>query len=168
MFDVHIQLEDINISSIEKQDVLDIQKWINYQTCNSTDRDKPLPLTEFYERFLEYYISESEFFLKINLGDKLIGVLKGRIEFKNPNEVWLSYFILDHNLRGRGIGSKIIDNIKNYFLHNFGIDNFYTGVCEKDTRILKFWKKNNFQLFRVSKNYFNNDGQELDMIIMRI
>lgn len=168
MFDVHIQLEDINISSIEKQDVLDIQKWINYQNCNSTDIDEPLPLKEFYERFLEYYISESEFFLKINQGDKLIGVLKGRIEFKNTNEVWLRYFLLDHNLRGRGIGSKIINNIKDYFSNNLGIDSFYTGVCEKDTRILKFWKKNNFQLFRISKNYFDNDGQELDMIIMRL
>lgn len=168
MFDVHIQLDDINISSIEKQDVLDIQKWINHQNNNSDDNDKQLPLKEFYERFLEYYISESEFFLKVSQGDILIGVLKGRIEFKITNEVWFTYYILDNTLRGKGIGSKIIEAVMGYFSNSLGMDSFYTTVCEKDTRIIKFWKNNNFKIYRVSKSYFNNDGQDLDMIIMKV
>lgn len=168
MFDIHIQLEDIKISSIEKEDVIDIQKWINYQNSNSDDKNNPLPLKEFYERFLEYYISEGEFFLKINQEDKLIGVLKGRIEFRSVNEVWFRYFLIDNDLRGRGLGTKIIEVIKRYFSNNLGIDDFYTDVCESDARVINFWKKNSFKIYRVSKSYYNNDGKELDMLVMKV
>ncbi|MCM8710359.1 GNAT family N-acetyltransferase [Clostridium sp. SYSU_GA19001] len=167
MFDIHIDIDDINISSIEREDIVTIQKWINYQQCNFKDTNKPMELKEFYERFLEYYVSEGEFFLKINKHNNLIGILKGRIEFKNPNEVWLWYFLLDNLYRGNGIGSQIIKSLQNYFSNGFGIYNFYTGVCEKDTRALKFWNKNNFKLIRVSKDFFNIDGRNMDMFVLK-
>jgi RimJ/RimL family protein N-acetyltransferase len=166
MFDININLDDLNISSVEKEDILNIQMWINDQNCTKPDCDKPLPLKEFYERFLEYYVSESEFFLKINQGEKLVGVLKGRIEFKNTSEVWLWYFLIDSNCREKGLGTKILEKITSYFSNELGIYNFYTGVCEKDTGMLSFWNKNSFRLIRVSKDYFNVDGEELDMIVM--
>lgn len=167
MFDIHIDIDNISISSIEREDIIKIQKWINHQNSNFKDITKPLKLREFYERFLEYYVSENEFFLKINKDNNLIGVLKGRIEFKNPNEVWLWYFLLDNDYRGKGIGSQIIKSVENYFSNNFGIYNFYAGVCEKDTKILKFWNKNNFKLIRVSKDFFNIDGRYMDMLVLK-
>lgn len=167
MFDIHINLEDITISSIEREDIIKIQKWINYQNCNYIDNTKPLGLKEFYERFLEYYVSEGEFFLKINKKDEIIGILKGRIEFKNPSEVWLWYFLLDTDYRGQGIGSRIIHSVEDYFTNGFGIYNFYTGVCEKDTRILKFWVENRYKLVRVSKDFFNIGEQNVDMLVLK-
>jgi RimJ/RimL family protein N-acetyltransferase len=165
MFDIHINIDDISISSIEKEDIISIQKWINFQNCNL--KDKMLGLREFYERFLEYYVSEVEFFLKINKQDTLIGVLKGRIEFKNPNEVWLWYFLLDNNYRGKGIGSNIIKSVQNYFSNELGIYDFYTGVCEQDIRVLKFWSKNGYKLIRVSKGFFNINGKDENMMIFK-
>jgi RimJ/RimL family protein N-acetyltransferase len=167
MFDVHLDLNDLNISSVEKEDIISIQKWINDQNYGSNDIEKQLGLREFYERFLEYYVSEGEFFLKITKDNNLIGVLKGRIEFKNPTEVWLWYFLIDKDYRGRGIGSGIISSVKEYFNDGFGIDNFYTGVCAEDTDVLRFWKKNGFTLIRVSKGFFSVDEKDRDMMIMK-
>jgi RimJ/RimL family protein N-acetyltransferase len=167
MFDVHLDLNDLNISSVEKEDIISIQKWINDQNYGSNDIEKQLGLREFYERFLEYYVSEGEFFLKITKDNNLIGVLKGRIEFKNPTEVWLWYFLIDKDYRGRGIGSEIINSVKEYFNDGFGIDNFYTGVCAEDTDVLRFWKKNGFNLIRVSKGFFSVDEKDRDMMIMK-
>lgn len=167
MFDISIKGNDISISSIEKEDIIPIQKWINNQQALNINIEKPLGLKEFYQRFLEYYVSESEFFLKINQGESIIGVLKGRLEFKNNNEVWFWYYLIDNELRGKGIGSNIIKEVINYFSNNFGIYNFFTGVPAKDTDITRFWINNNFKLIRVSKNFFNINGEEIDMMILK-
>jgi GNAT superfamily N-acetyltransferase len=167
MFDINIDIDDVNISSIEKEDIVSLQQWINFQNYNFKDKEKPLGLREFYERFLEYYVSEGEFFLKINKGAMLIGVLKGRIEFKSSNEVWFWYFLLDNECRGKGIGSSIIKAVQNHFYQGFGINDFYTGVCEQDTKVLRFWRKNNYKLIRVSKGFFNVNEEDKDMLILK-
>lgn len=167
MFDINVNVEDIRISSIERQDIVKIQKWINYQNHTYEHEREPLGLKEFYERFLEYYVSENEFFLKITKEDNLIGILKGRIEFKNLNEVWIWYFIIDNKYRRAGYGSRIIKAVESYFWSSFGINNFYTGVCEKDSEALRFWNRNQFKLVRVSKEYFNINGRDLDMLVLK-
>lgn len=167
MFDINIKIDDISISSIEKEDIIYIQKWINNQQALNINIENPLGLKELYQRFLEYYVSESEFFLKLNLGESLIGVLKGRLEFKNDNEVWFWYYLIDHEFRGKGIGSNIVKEVMDYFSNNFGIYNFYTGVPAKDVDIKRFWLNNNFNLIRVSKNFFNINGEEIDMHILK-
>ncbi|MCM0648969.1 GNAT family N-acetyltransferase [Clostridium swellfunianum] len=168
MFDMNVNIDDdIYIRSVKKEDVVSIQKWINNQNYNLNDKEKPLGLKEIYERFLEYYVSEGEFFLKINKGDALIGILKGRIEFKNPNEVWIWYFLIDKECRNKGIGSKIVEGVENYFNQGFGIYDFYCGVCEQDTKFLRFWNKNGYRLMRISKGFFKVDEQYKDMMIFK-
>lgn len=167
MFDIHLDIGNISISSIEKEDLISIQKWINTQYYYS-DNEKPLVLKDFYERFLEYYVSENEFFLKINKEDKMIGVLKGRMEFKSTNEVWIWYYLLENEYRRKGIGSAIINGIIKYFQEELGIYSFFVLVSEKDINILNFWKKNKFKLLRVSKDFFNIAGEKKDMLILKL
>ncbi|SKA75277.1 Ribosomal protein S18 acetylase RimI [Clostridium sp. USBA 49] len=167
MFDININMDNMVISNIERQDILYIKDWINNQNLSYLNNTKPIDFNELYERFLEYYVSENEFFLKITNDDNLIGIIKGRIEFKNLNEVWIWNFIIDEKYRGNGIGSKIIDSIKNYFLNSFGIYSFYTVACEKDIKALKFWNKNGFEISRISKGYFNINGNDFDMFILK-
>lgn len=166
MFDLHLETGNISISSIEKEDIIPIEQWINTQYY--CDNEKPLVQKDFYERFLEYYVSENEFFLKIIIEDKMIGVLKGRMEFKTNNEVWLWYYLLDNEYRRMGIGSTIINSIIKYFQLQLGIFSFFAVVSKKDTCILNFWKKNFFELQRVSKNFFNIAGEETDMLILKL
>lgn len=152
MFDIRLKFENVEILSIEKEDLEKIYKWYVKEE-NSLHRLQGEAMNEnqFYERFLEYYLSECEFFLKVVRDKKLVGIIKGRIEFKNPNEVWIGYMMLDHSLRGKGLGSKVLKEMIKYFCVECGICNFYVKVKEKKNSFVNFLIKNKFQVLRFSQ-----------------
>lgn len=159
MFDIKLSFGDIEISSLEKEDLEYVYNWLEKQYIFS--ENKVLHKNDFKQRFLEYYINECEFFVKINKADKLIGMLKGNIEFKNPNEVWLSYFLLDYRFAKNGIGSYILNNVMTYFSKECNIGNFYINLKEENLYSVKFWKKNHFGIHK----YFS--GETGNHIILR-
>ncbi len=119
------------------------------------------------ERFLESYISECEFFLKINKCFKLVGILKGRLEFKNPNEAWLWFFYIDDNYRNTELGNITVKEIMKYVFTQYGIDIFFIRIMKEDKEILNFWKDLGFKSVRMVKKFYNIDGEYKDMVIMR-
>jgi len=165
MFDIDMQFNDVNICSIENEDVVFIQDWFNskHGVCDKNAID----LQEFHKRFLEYYVSECEFFLKINKNNKFIGVIKGRIEFKNPNEVWFSCYLLDSGERGKGLGTDIINYVVKCFNESYGINSFYVAVELENPTMLRFWKNNRFELQRVCKNLYGLQFQAKDMLLLK-
>ena len=166
MFDLDMQFNDVNICSIENEDVVFVQSWFNSEQgfCN---KSIAIDLHEFHKRFLEYYASECEFFLKINKNNKFIGIIKGRIEFKNPNEVWFSFYMLNSEERGKGLGSDIINYIIKSFNEGYGIDSFYVAVELEDAASLKFWKKNRFEIQRVCKNLYGLHDKTKEQLLMK-
>ncbi|WP_139905183.1 GNAT family N-acetyltransferase [Clostridium thermarum] len=166
MFDVELAFEDVEISSILKEDLAMVQNWMGEQIRKTTEAVWT-NIEELGDRFLEYYMSENEIFLKIKKEDKLIGVFKGRVEFKDPNEVIIWCFVIDCNLRGQGLGSKILRELIKHFEINYDIHSFSTGIVAGSNSAVKFWKKNNFLLHRVSKNFFNVEGEEKDMLLYK-
>lgn len=165
MFDVSIQFEDISILNMEEKDMLLVQQWMNEE--QSSHINEPLKLNELYERFLEYYVSECEFFLKILKNNIFVGILKGRIEFKNPNEVWIWDFYIDNKIVEENLAGKILNNIMKFFFESYGIMDFFTGIAEKDMKTIKFLKKNKFQLLRISKDFYNINEKYMDMLIFK-
>jgi len=165
MFEVSMQFDDINISSIENEDLECIQNWLNLE--QEFNAENSLEFQDLYKRFLEYYASECEFFLKISKHNRLIGIIKGRIEFKNPNEVWFSFYLLDSKERGSGQGSRILNNIIKCFNESYGISNFFVVALANEVGMLKFLKKNKFDLQRVSKNFYSIEGSYKDMLLFR-
>ncbi len=95
MFNIDIVSHDVSIMNVEKEDIVKIEKWINNQRVLNIAAKKNYGIVEFYERYLEYYVSEGEYFVKVLFGSELIGIIKGRIEFKNPNEVWIMCYLLE-------------------------------------------------------------------------
>jgi RimJ/RimL family protein N-acetyltransferase len=168
MFDLSINFNDITISSIVQEDIVCIQKWMNEQQFYAQEAlNKPMPLKELQERFIEYYMSENEFFLKIKQEDNLIGIFKGRIEFKTTNEVLIWCYILDKEARGRGLGSKILSEILSYFQDKLGINSFSASIVAGSQNAIKFWSKNKFFLHRISKNFFKVEDKILDMLVLK-
>lgn len=166
MFDIELLIDDIRLSSVEKEDVQIIKDWMQ-EEMNSKNSELWTDISELDDRFLEYYMSENEFFLKVIKNNKLVGILKGRVEFKKPNDVFIGCFILDSNLRGEGLGSRILLETIKYFEKNFGIYNFYTSIIDGSKEAIKFWTKNSFVLHRISRNFFNIKGKERDMLIFK-
>jgi len=167
MFDINFSVDDINVCSMESSDVVSAMEWLEAEKRKGNLYDEYLNIGELKERFLESYLSEGEFFLKIIKEKKFVGIIKGRIEFKNYNEVWIGYYIIDRQLNIESLDSVILGNLTNYFDKEFGIDSFATMVPEDNLVAKAFWSRNGFSLVRVSENYFESSGKDVNMLIFR-
>ncbi|WP_315116949.1 GNAT family N-acetyltransferase [uncultured Clostridium sp.] len=166
MLDIEFDLQDINILNIQKEDEEIIQHWL-YEQCEFYEGDiYPIEIDKLHDRFLEYYISENEFFVKIQHDGKLIGIIKGRIEFKNPTEAWVWCIMLDYRYRNLGIGSNIINELNKYLIREYGVANLYTTIVE-NPKTINFLKKNGYKIIRSSKNYYDINGKQMDMLILK-
>jgi Acetyltransferases len=164
MLELKINFNDISISNINEDDLTQIQAWMEFENQFAYGEDN---LEELHERYLESYISECEFFLKINKKEELIGILKGRLELKNPNEVWIWFFYLNNEYRNSNIGMKIIQELISYFSDEYGIDIYFTRIIRDNEENIGFWKNVGFQIVRMVKNFYCIDGKSMDMLIMK-
>ena len=167
MFNIDIKFDNITIISVEKKDIFKIEGWINKQQALNIDAQKNYGIKEFYERYLEYYMSEGEYFLKVLCGSELIGIIKGRIEFKNPNEVWIMCYLLEVSLYSGDTATKIINEFLNHLYENYGMRNFYTFVSANNYDMIKMWKNNNFDISRVTSNFLELDSEAKDILILK-
>ena len=167
MFDINFSVDDINICSMESSDIIPAMEWLEEEKQKGNLNEKHLNILELRERFLESYLSEGEFFLKIVKEKKFVGILKGRIEFKINNEVWIGYYIIDEDMQKKGLDSIILKHLTNYFDKELGIYSFFTVVSEDNLETIAFWNKNGFSLIRIAENYFDSDGQDTNMLIFR-
>ncbi len=157
MLDIDFNFKDITITNIQQKDLSIIQKWSEY--------DEQSSLEQLTERYLESCLSECEFFLKILRDSRVVGVIKGRVEFKNPNEAWIWFFYLDP-LEDSQLDSEIIKRLFGYLSDEYDIKLFFTRVAVNDEAAIKFWKKMGFRHLRLVKDYYSINGQSVDMIIM--
>lgn len=167
MFDINIQFDEVDISSVENEDLIYIQNWFNSERLGCIETKNPLKFDDFYKRFIEYYASECEFFLKIYFKKELIGIIKGRVEFKSTNEVWITDFLLDSEMLNEKVSKNILSKVMFYFRNGYGINNFFTGVMEEDTMAMEFWKCNSFEVIRIAKNFYNISETKKDMFILK-
>ncbi|AKA72079.1 GNAT family N-acetyltransferase [Clostridium scatologenes] len=164
MLDIHIQFDDIEMSNINEEDLPQVQKWMEYE---KSFFEEETDLNDLRERFLESYISECEFFLKISQNLKLIGILKGRLEFKNPSEAWIWYFYINDNYRNTELNSLTAKKIMKYFSDEYRINTFFIRMMKEDKKSIDFWKKLGFVSIRMVKNFYSIHGEYKDMIIMK-
>lgn len=164
MLEVELRFNDINILNIEKSDLPQIQNWMKLQKQFVHDETD---LQELKERFLESYISECEFFLKINRKQELLGIIKGRLEFKNPNEAWIWFFYIDDKYRTANLNNQIMEELLNYFLCEYDVDIFCTRIIKSDRESLEFWKNIGFKSVRMVKDFYTINGKFMDMLIMK-
>ncbi|MHC6179026.1 GNAT family N-acetyltransferase [Clostridium sp. JNZ X4-2] len=164
MLDVEIRLRDVEISNVYQQDLIGIKKWMEMK---KTFAEEERNLDKLTERFLESYISECEFFLKIKKREELIGILKGRIEFKSQNELWIWFFYLDKIYKDSDLGNVIIKELMGYFSKEYDAAVFFTRIIKNEIENLNFWKQMGFSVVRRVKNFYNINNRYMDMIIMR-
>ncbi|KEI97441.1 hypothetical protein N494_14420 [Clostridium botulinum A2B7 92] len=158
MLDINLKYEDIEIANIEKENIEDVFYMMKSNENEANVDCHPLTnVKELEDTFIEYYLNECEFFIKIMYRSYLIGVMKGRAEFKNPNEIWILYFFKDrYKLEDRKWYS-IIHNLEIYFFKQYGIDDFYVVVDNNNLNLINIFKKNGFSISRIyEKNKYDN------------
>lgn len=149
---VNIMNGDIAIRNIEKEDLLEALKCVNQsnESVVAMGRTSIFTIEEIQQRYLEALINSMEFFCCIEYKGIIIGILKGRLESKNPNILCLTSLILLEEYRGLGLGSKILNNVEEYFSRNFCVDKFYSLIMENNKRARQFWINNNYKIARVT------------------
>lgn len=164
MFDIDIKFNDICIKSIQEEDVHKLKKWFISQHM---DLKYYIDFNDLYERFLEYYMSECEFFLEINKHENLSGILKGRIEFKSKNMVWISCFCVNEDFIDKDEQKFILENMLDYFCKSFGVSCFLTGVAQSEKNTIRIFREVNFKVIRINKEFYTNYKDKEDLIILQ-
>lgn len=149
---VNIIHGDINIRNIDKEDISEVLKCVNQsnESFTSMGRNSSFTREEIHQRYLETLINSMEFFCCIEYKGNTIGILKGRLESKNPNELCIMSLILLEEYRGFGLGSKILKCVEEYFSINFSVNKFYSLIIENNIRAIQFWINNNYKIARVT------------------
>ncbi|MDT8715264.1 GNAT family N-acetyltransferase [Clostridium sp. 19966] len=166
MLDMELYFDDISISSVNNRDIDNLEIWMREQIDESF-KNSWMNIDEIRERFVEYYISENEIFLKILRENKILGIFKGRAEFNPNGELVIWCYIIDRQYRNKGIGSKVLGEIIKYLYSSLGIKNCLAGVVDGSREAFNFWNKNEFMFSRVSKNFFEDGNIKKDMIILK-
>jgi ribosomal protein S18 acetylase RimI-like enzyme len=164
MLDIEMKFNNIIVSNVEKKDLPQIHEWMELEGKFVYEESN---LNELNERFLESYISEGEFFLKINNNNELIGIIKGRLEFKNPNEAWIWFFYINDKYRVTSLSNNIINALISQFYQKYGIDIFFTRVIKNDSENIRFWRNMGFNIIRIVKDFYNINDEYIDMLIMK-
>lgn len=167
VINIHFENKVYTFSSVVKEDLSKLSEWIKENneedhTCYSLDNQI------FYRRFLEYYVTENESFIKVHKGSKLVAVFKGRLELENKRELFIWLFVVEKGLRNEGIGSEIVETIIEYFMKEYKIDTVEVGVVGSNLEGISFWNSRNFEVARVSKDFFEDkESKERNLVIMK-
>lgn len=167
MVGVSFKFNDYIVSSVEEYGLEELNTWIKVNNnkdniCYSLDNQM------FYRRFLEYYVTESEYFLKVYRDGEIVGVFKGRLELEGKKELFIWLFVIKKELRNEGMGSEIIENIIEYFIGNYTVDTIKVGVIQDNLEGISFWNSNGFIVERVSKDFFQDEkGRARNLVIMQ-
>lgn len=158
MLEVSFDFDDIEITNIMQEDLMSI--------VERGEDDKRFSIARLNERFLESYLSECEYFLKVTKGGALIGLIKGRVEFKNPHEAWIWFYYIDEQCCDRGLDVSVALNLLEYLKEEYLVKDFYIRVPMDDLKAIQFWKGMGFKSLRAVKDFYFIDGQNIDMLIL--
>lgn len=166
LIDVEFYYKDFKITSVKKSDINILNEWIILNDKFSVDLfslDKQL----FFRRFLEYYLTEEELFLKIEKDSEIYGVFKGRLELQEKSELFIWLYLIDSRFRNNGLGKSMLMEILQYFKNEYYINSFKVGVNLKNKKAIKFWNNVGFNKLRITKNFFEDNKYETsDLLIL--
>lgn len=153
MIPVNISIDDITIKNIEINELMNILNCINesQSNCIALGRDDLMNYHEIEERYLESLMNSLEFFCGIYLNNKLIGLIKGRIENKIEKELWILSYLFLKEYREKGNGTKVLKNFEKHFHFNYCINKFCILIMENNEQGQKFWTKNGYTVTRITK-----------------
>lgn len=163
MIPINICNNDIIIKNIEANELKQVLECVNESADNykALGRDKPMTCDEIEQRYLESLMNSLEFFCGIYLNNKIIGIIKGRIENKNDRELWLLSYLFLEKYRKMGNGTKVLKIFEEYFLDNYSINKFCILIMENNENAQSFWAKNGYLLTRVTKLAEKNNFSEM-------
>lgn len=173
MLTINRKIDNLTFKDIAKEDLRDVMELYNQNESNiyATGIDRRMSLEDMNEKYLEVLVNSHEFFIGIFLeagsAKKLIGVVKGRIDYENSDEAWISSILIDNRHQRAGIGSKAANALIDMLNKSYDVKRVYIGVIAGNEIGMLFWKKLSFSYYRTIEQYIQLKNLAADFIIMK-
>lgn len=159
MVNINFNYENYTFESVKESDFKELIEWMR-KNNETYDITYSLDSQVFYQRFIEYYVTDNECFIIIKKENNIVGVFKGRLDLEDKEELFIWYFTIDRKFRGKGLGSEIIERIIEYFESRYSISVTKVGIVEDNRGALNFWKSIRFTFLRSAKNFFRYEAEQ--------
>lgn len=161
--------ELIYIDCIDKAKIQKVLEWYNNKEyAFATGIDKSISISELHTKLAEVLVCENEFFLGIyfKCDGELIGLIRGGVNTRFKNALWINSIIIDKEYQNRGFGSIVVNIINSYFRNTHKVLGTYVSVIEDNQKALGFWIKNGFYEVRKMKKKLILNSLKHNVIIM--
>jgi len=78
---------------------------------------------------------------------KLVAIMDLVDGYPDQDTAYIGFFMMNHELQGVGIGSKIVSEVLQY-LHEIDFKHCRLGIDKHNPQSNHFWKKNGFEIIR--------------------
>lgn len=158
MIPVKIVNEGIVITNIEHGSLHSVLKCVNESAESrlAMGRESELSYRDVEERYMETLLSSLEFFCGIYVEEEFAGIIKGRLENKNRVELWILSFILMEKYRNKGIGTKVVEYLEDYFSTGCNVSDYYVIVTQANKQGRDFWASRGYNVARIAKDIYEN------------
>lgn len=167
------QKDNLILKDIAKEDLMDVLNLYNQNEQNiyATGIDRRMSLEDINEKYLEVLVNSHEFFTGIFLDkDKvmqMVGVIKGRIDYEDSDEAWISSILVDNRYQRLGIGTKAVETLIEMLHKCYDVKRFFIGIIAGNNIGRCFWQKLEFSYFRTIEQYIKLKTLAEDFIIMK-
>lgn len=182
MLTINIKAKDLLFKDITKDNFDEVLRLYNQNEINmyATGIDRAMSIEDITEKYLEVLINSHEFFagiFKDTTGEetgsgesadyRMIGVIKGRIDYENSEVAWISSILIDGSLQRKGIGTYSVDSIMEHLKDTYGIRGIMIGILSGNAIGKRFWKKLGFKYIRTIDQFIKLQSKTEDFIIMK-
>jgi RimJ/RimL family protein N-acetyltransferase len=170
MFSLNIANERIWFKDIKPDDLPLILKWYNKVDyfMYATGVSQPITLEVITQKYAEVAICSSEFFVGIfeREGGNMVGILKGSLQYKHRDAVWISSIVIDTLYQKKGYGTAAIELLFDHLKSTGKVKNAYLAVIEDNIQGKNFWLKQNFRVLRRMESRFVLMDKKRSAVIM--
>jgi RimJ/RimL family protein N-acetyltransferase len=168
-------MENLSFKDVNQESLEDLLRLYNQNEINiyATGIDRPMSLDDIKQKYLEVLVNCHEFFATIFVHNsesgkkKMIGVIKGRIDYDNNDEAWISSILIDSSYQNNGIGTKVVKSIIKMLKDTYDIKVVYIGILSGNRIGRGFWSKMGFRYIRTIEQYIKLNNKNEDFIIMK-
>ncbi|MDQ2085937.1 GNAT family N-acetyltransferase [Herbivorax sp. ANBcel31] len=165
MFFLNTNSDEIYFKNVELNQLIKIHKWYNNigEYRFATGVDIPITFDDMLRKYFNIMSSSEEFFVGIyNVLDNMVGLLKGRVIFKEK-VVWIKTLMVGTEFRGKGYGKKTVNLLLDYLIKKTDVKKIYLTVAKENKRACDFWKK---QGFEEVENHINSNEKKIKLLFL--
>lgn len=175
MLTINRNFDNLFFKDITKENLDEVLHLYNQNEINmyATGIDRAMSFEDICQKYLEVLVNSHEFFagiFKIDSDlhkDKMIGVVKGRIDYDNSEEAWISSILIDSSFQKSGYGTKAVGAVLSLLRDTYDIKTTMIGILSGNSVGKDFWGKMGFNYIRTINQYIRLNNKDEDFIIMK-